>query len=423
MSRELLTQTDKNNSFNNIAISSLANGLTVAYDHMPEVKSVAYSLLIPGGICLDNEARIGESLILSDLFSKGAGSRSVRELSDAYEFHGINSSENAGSTSFGFTGTCISEKLLDALDLLSDIVLRPHLPSEYIDPVRSILLQDIESLQESPSRWAMTELSAIYYNPPFNRPMIGSKDGLNVVTRESIQALYDKNIKPGNAILSIAGNFDKKIVHQKIESVFSSWHGSSERISSYDNTFDPQQKFIESDTNQTQIVFCFPSANIIDPLYYATKLYHDILSGGMYGRLFDEVRKKRGLCYHVSARHTGTQLHGSTLVYAGTTTDRAQETFTVIKDVFKSMRSDVSIEELDRAKANVKSSILLADDSTRARASSNGGDLWMLGRVRSTEEIKEHLDSVSISDISTVAETYHPNEITSVILGKKNIIV
>ena len=400
-------------------VQALSNGLTLILDPMASVNSVAYSLLIPGGIVHDEPELLGESLVLGDLLHKGAGNFDAYGLINEFDYHAISHGEGASSTYFSLSGACIADKLPKGLELLSLMTLKAHLPADYLDPIKSVLLQDIESLSDNPGRLCMLELSTKYYPSPYNYRSLGSIEGLAAVSHTSLSNRYKKTFRPKGSVLSIAGRFDTDETIGLIESLFGEWAGDGEAKIPFGAIQPNASHFLHSDSNQTQIALAFPSAKFGDPDYYTAKIAHQILSGGMFGRLFLEVREKRGLCYSVNARHVSTKEYGTTIVYAGTTPERAQETLETIDKEFGRIGKDIEQVELDRAIANQLSSVFLSEDSSNGRASSNAGDWWLGGRVRSTSEVEQAFQSVTLSDLSLYFEKYTAIPRTMIVVGRE----
>jgi predicted Zn-dependent peptidase len=142
----------------------------------------------------------------------------------------------------------------------------------------------------------------------------------------------------------------------------------------------------------------------------------------MFGRLFIEVREKRGLCYSVYSRHSGGKNAGSVFAYAGTTPERAKETLTVMLDTIKSLSGSVTQEELDRAKVNLKSALIIGEESAASRAGSNAGDYWLQSKVRTLDEISEQIDKVTAADIDKYISDYSPDKHSLVTLGPKELV-
>lgn len=402
-------------------IEKLANGLTVIVEPMDQVESVAYELLVPGGLIVDDEDSIGASLILSELTARGAGQYDSRGLIGAFDLLGARHSEAAGHDRYVYSGCLLSENLEAALKLTSQMVQEPHLPEAEIESIRSGLLQNIRSLADNPARRAMLELSMRYYPKPWSRPGIGTEEGLKNVTIDKIKALWKRCYHPGRAILSVAGKVDPKEVLRISKACFGNWNGDGVERPGFGELSKPSTYHIDHPGAQLQIVLFFPSVKFAEPLYYAAKVGIGVLSGGMFGRLFTEVREKRGLCYSVYARHSSSNDYGTFTAYAGTTPERAHETLSVMMDVIKGVKGTTSQEELDRSRINLKTGIIMGEESVGSRAASNASDWWLLKRIRSLDEISQAISDVTISNIDSFWEKYPPQGISLLTLGSKKL--
>ncbi len=141
----------------------------------------------------------------------------------------------------------------------------------------------------------------------------------------------------------------------------------------------PQSDHLQKDSAQTQIAFAYPSVPIGHPDYFAARAAEGVLSGGMSARLFTEVREKRGLCYSVGVRHETFRDRGTMIGYAGTGPDRAQQTLDVTIAELRKLKDGVTEDEIDRVKAGLKSSLIMAEESTaRGPAASRAtGTSWV----------------------------------------------
>jgi predicted Zn-dependent peptidase len=384
----------------------LPNGLQIILEQVPNVRSVAYNLLIPGGIVCDAEETLGSAHMLADLVTRGAGGRDSRALSEAFENSGIRHGEGASQSRFIFRGSLLEENIETALSLVADMVMRPMLPEEEVESIRQSCLQDLESIKDNPAQQTMIRLCERYYPAPFNRPGEGTPEGIETVTPELLQAEWEKRFGAKGAVLSIAGSIDIPRITSFIELCFGEWNGEAEARPQFGElpTRTPEHTHLES--AQTQIALAYPGASFLDDDYYCGRLVAGILSGGMFGRLFIEIREKRGLCYSVYARHSAGRECGTLVAYAGTTPDRAQETLEVLVEQLRELRGSISVEELERARANILSAMIMGEESTGSRAVSNASDQWLLGRVRGLDEIKQRILSVTLEDIDRYLEKF-----------------
>src|SRR5262249_37599043 len=131
----------------------------------------------------------------------------------------------------------------------------------------------------------------------------------------------------------------------------------------------------------------------------------------------------RGLVYTVYASCNSLQDRGSVFAYAGTTTDKAQETLDVMLAELQRLRSGVEEDELARLKAHLKTSLIMQQESSRARAGSIAGDWYQLGRVRPLAELQELLNAVTVETINDYLQREPQQKYTVVSLGEKSLEV
>lgn len=406
---------------NTIVTETLPNGLVVIVEEIPHLESVAYSLNVPSGIIADREDRVGSSLVLAELTARGAGKLTSQELMEAFDAIGARHGEGAGMESTSYTGSLLSENLDQALQLVSLMAREPTLPEGDIPSIKSLLLQDIQGLYDNPARRVMVELGKRYYPGAYGRPGQGTEQGIEQCTLADLKSEFAERFTPQGAILSIAGKVKGRDVIEMAKRHFGSWQGKKATVPAFGQTPPLKAHHIATDAAQLQIALAYPAARFVDEHYYSARVATQILSGGMFGRLFIEVREKRGLVYSVYASHSATGNHGAVFVYAGTTPERAQETLDVAVKELRSLAGSVTDEELKRAKVNLRSSLIMAQESASSRAGSNAGDWWWLKRVRTLDEIEEGIAAVDAAKIDSYIKAYPPKQMMLMTLGSKEL--
>ena len=406
-----------------ILTKNLPNGLAVIVEEMDHVESASYDVVVPGGIISDAANSIGATLVLAELLGKGAGELDSRALAEAFDGAGIRHGEGAGTDRYTLGGSMVASKLNKGLELVSSIVLNATLPEEDIPAIQSILLQDLESLKDSPARRAMVELTQRFYPDPFNRSSLGDIKGIQSVDRDLLQAIHSSYFRPARAIVSVAGKVNAGQVVSVIEELFGAWQGAAPELPALGENPPHRYYHIPDDSAQLQIVMAIPSAKVSDPLFYEARIIASILGASMFGRLFVEVREKRGLCYSVYARHGASNHFGTMTAYVGTTPERAQESMDVLLQEFDRLAGTITQEELDRSRTNLKASLIMGEESPGARAASNAMDWWLLGRVRSLEEINQAIDQVSLSSLDLYFEKFPFKPCSILTLGRKALTV
>ena len=153
------------------------------------------------------------------------------------------------------------------------------------------------------------------------------------------------------------------------------------------------------DLEQAHIAYAFPGLSTPMPIIYVAQLYATALGGGMSSRLFQEVREKRGLCYSIYAFSNDFQDGGFLGIYVGTGENDAGEISAVIAGEMEAMTGNLTESEVARAKAQLKSRLLMGLERPGTRAEQIAGQLFALGRVQSAAEIVAQLDAIDAAAV------------------------
>jgi len=394
------------------------NGLTLLGEQMPGMHSAAMTLLVPAGCSTDPVDRSGSATVISDLILRGAGNRDNRELTDFLDRLGLQRSSSVGvfHSRIGCAG--IAAKVMEGLSAFSDIIRRPHLPESGFEAARDLALQALDGVDDEPRQKLTIKLREWHFPSPFGRNSMGTRDNLEKLTLESVKADFGRRYHAREAILALAGNIDFEQIHSAVKDLFGDWEG----IAPPPIEIMPPPGHVHHEhqqSEQTHIGIAWPSIPETDPDYYTVRMAIEILSGGMSGRLFTEVREKRGLCYSVWAGYSGLKGLGSVMGYAGTSNDRAQATLDCFLGELHRLSDGVTLAELDRAKTGLKASTIMQGESTSARGGAIAHDFFMRGRIRTLEEIKLAIDSVTVDRVNAYLKKHQPGPFTIVTVGPK----
>lgn len=385
-----------------IVTRTLACGMPLIVETMPGVRSAALSWLVPAGTGTQPEDREGMTAMQLELLHRGAGSLDSHAQADAFDRAGASRGADAGSYHVRVSATTIGDRLGDALPLLADMVIRPRFDEASIGPARDLAMQAIESLADNPQERAAIAARSRHLPAPLNRSSLGTEAGLAALTREEIAHAWSCRARPDGSILAIAGAVDPDAVARQLDTLLEGWAGhaadpapASRPARGY--AHEPDQ------SNQVQIILMHDAPAEPHPDSILEKVAISVLSGGMSGRLFTEVREKRGLCYSVSASYSSAKSFGAVVAYVGTGPDRAQESLDVLHAELERINSPggaVTRDEFDRTMVGMKSRLVFAGESTAARAASLASDMHRLGRPRSLAEVSAQLDAVTLDSLN-----------------------
>ena len=116
----------------------------------------------------------------------------------------------------------------------------------------------------------------------------------------------------------------------------------------------------------------------------------------MSSRLFQELREERGLAYSIYAWTQGFAETGIFAVNLSTDKARAAEAMTLARDVVEQAASELTEAELQRARAQIESSILMALEGPQGRADAMARSIEIFGRIIGTEEMLAELRAVDV---------------------------
>jgi predicted Zn-dependent peptidase len=392
--------------------------MTLLAERMEHVRSAALNFLVPAGCVYDPPDCLGIGSMLSELITRGAGPRDSRELTLALDNLGLDRDTAVGAMHTRFWAATLARNLPAGLEIYADILRRPHLPADEVEPVRALALQELQSLEDEPRQKVLIELRKRHFPPPLGQDRRGTAEGLERITADHLRQHYSRLFQPRGTILSVAGNIDWPVLRDQVERLFGDWPaGDSPPL-----TLGPlpsQREHLAKETTQTQIAIAYPSVPIGHDDYYAAQGAVNVLSGGMSARLFTEVREKRGLCYAVWATYQTFKDRASILCYAGTTNERAQETLDVTVAELKRLQEGIEPEEVARVQAGLKSALIMQQESTSARAGAIASDWYYLGRVRSFDEIQKEVNALSPERIVAHLRRCPPRDFTIVTLGPR----
>jgi predicted Zn-dependent peptidase len=221
--------------------------------------------------------------------------------------------------------------------------------------------------------------------------------------RDALMDYWRARYTPNNIIISVAGNFDWESVLERLEELTSDWEPGSGRMAMEAPAPQTSVEVMHRQASQENLGFAFPGVPVTHDDYYALALAIQALGGSSNSRLFQEVREKRGLAYAVQARFDGLEKSGMVRVYAGTTAERAHESVEIIiHELQRLAESGISADELQLSKTRLKSQLIMRSESTSARMVSNLRNWWFEGRLRTLQEVKDRIDSVTLEQVGNV---------------------
>ncbi len=366
---------------------------------MEWLESAAISMSLPAGCIRDPAHLPGLASFTSEMVQRGCGDYDSRRFVEMLDRLGADRSSAVGHAHASYSFTMLADRLSEVISLLGELVRHPHLPEAQLDDARDVCVLEIESIEDDPSRLAMVHLRKDTYPGDWGRRAMGTSEGIAAIKIDDVREFAKQHYVPSEATLAVAGKFDWNQLKDEIGNAFGDWKGTV-ATAAQESKSTPSYRHIEHDASQTQISLAYETVPFRSPDYMKARGAVGVLSDGMSSRLFTTVREERGLCYTVYAYHHSLRETARVMCYAGTGSERAQETLDVLASELLRMRDGIDERELTRLKAHTKSALIMQQESCVARAGSLAADWYYLGRIQTMDEIRDLVDGLSIPIIN-----------------------
>lgn len=384
---------------------TLKNGVRVVCENIPYVRSVSTGVWVRTGSRNENTQNNGVSHFIEHMLFKGTKSRSAEEIAKSID--------NIGGQINAFTGkecTCYYVKTLDehieiAMDVLSDMLYNSVFATSDITLEKQVILEEIGMYEDSPEDLVHDILSeTVWKGSAIGFPILGTKKSLRRLNRKTINAYMMERYTPDNMVISIAGNFDENKLEEMLESYFNKENVEQKPEKADDNVeFRPEVSVREKETEQVHICIGFEGIRNGDDSLYSLLAVNNIFGGGMSSRLFQKIREKRGLVYSVYSYPTVYNDAGLFTIYAGMKPENLKEVINLVYDeVSLMLNKGISKNELDKSKEQLKGNYILGLESTSSRMSSIGKSELLLGYIRTTDEILNMIESITMEGIEQI---------------------
>ncbi|MFE5873361.1 M16 family metallopeptidase, partial [Streptomyces roseifaciens] len=401
------------NGIGTVRRTTLPGGLRIVTETLPSVRSATFGIWANVGSRDETPALNGATHYLEHLLFKGTAKRSALDISSAIDA--------VGGEMNAFTAkeyTCYYARVLDtdlplAIDVVCDMLTGSLIDAADVDAERGVILEEIAMTEDDPGDcvhdlFAHTMLG----DTPLGRPVLGTVDTINALTRDQIARFYKKHYDPTRLVVAAAGNVDHAKVVRQVRAAFD----RAGALSRTDATpVDPRSgartirtagrvEVLGRKTEQAHVVLGMPGLARTDDRRWALGVLNTALGGGMSSRLFQEVREKRGLAYSVYSYTSGYADCGLFGVYAGCRPSQVHDVLKICRDELDKVASEgLPDEEISRAVGQLAGSTVLGLEDTGALMNRIGKSELCWGDQMSVDDMLARIAAVTPDEVREVA--------------------
>jgi predicted Zn-dependent peptidase len=380
-------------------LTILESGLKVASRTMPGVETVAIGLHAEAGSRHEPARLNGIAHLFEHMVFKGAGGRSAREISEAIEDVGgdLNACTERDGTSF--TASLLAEHLPLGLELLSDMVLRPHFDPADLVREKEVVLQELGEARDTPSDIIFDDLwMAAFPEQPLGRSILGDEASIAAISADDLGDWRTGHYRAGSLALVAAGKVDHDELVGLAEARFA---GLPEGATPAPEAarFAGGVRSGGARADQAHLAAAYAAPALLDEDFHAARLFADIVGAGASSRLFQAVREERGLAYSIWAALAGHRDSGLFYFYAATARREAAAAAALIAEVVAETAATATPRERDRALAQAKAGLLMSLESSWGQAAYVARQLALHGRLVEPSELVAQLEAVTLDQI------------------------
>ena len=392
-----------------VQTTRLPNGLTILTEHMPGLRSVSFGIWVRRGSRHESASLNGICHFIEHALFKGTHRRSAHEIASESDRLGGQLDAYTTHEMTGFAMKVVDTELEGAFDLLADLLLHPRFDEDDLAKEQKVIIEEMKMIEHTPDELLNELFHAAYFpNHSLGRPIEGTEHTVSSFDHAKTAEFHTSNFAPQDLVIAAAGN----ILHnQLIELVARAFAGVNGQVDGHNLSQPPQVAspiLVErkNELEQAHLIIAapWPSAKSADR--YAASMLGTIIGGGTSSRLWQSIREERGLAYSIGAGGITYTDVGIFTIYAGTSPTQIDQVLDLsLKEVRRIVREPVAEAELQLAKDQSISSVLLSLESSSARVGALARQEIVHGRRISPDEVLRLIKAVTVADVQRVAQS------------------
>jgi predicted Zn-dependent peptidase len=389
-----------------IETSVLPSGIRLVTETMADVRSVAVAYWVGSGSRDESDELAGASHFLEHLLFKGTATRSAAAIAESLDEVGGDCNAFTTKEYTTFYVRLLSEHLPLGLDILSEIMWEPALRPSDVDAERTVILDEILMHADEPADLVAEQWqSSLFAGHALGRDTLGTDSTVGSLDAGQIRRFFDHHYRPGNMVVSVAGDCTHDAVAADLERRFTGQPGGDAPARTPPGPEAKRLHVVRRPTEQAHVVYGVRSVSRFDERRWALAVLNHVLGGGLSSRLFQKIREERGLAYSVWSERAAYQDAGSLAVVVGTAPDHVDEVLRIVTGELELLAEHgITDRELAVAKGNLRAEMLLSGEDSGARMGRIGAAMLLHGEVHSIDDVLARVEAVGRDEVLARAQ-------------------
>jgi predicted Zn-dependent peptidase len=365
----------------------------------------------------------GIAHFVEHMLFKGTATRSAEDIAQTIDSIGGQMDAFTAKEYASYYIKVLDEHLPLAVDVLSDIIMRPAFAPEDIEREKKVVLEEIKMVEDTPDDLVHELFTEHFWQDhPLGRPILGTRETVESLTSDGLRKYFKAAYSSPNLIVAAVGNVEHGRVRELVERFFEGLPSVNEPIVDRPPRVIPHVLIRNKELEQSHVCMGTSGYQQDHEDRYASYVLNTILGGSMSSRLFQNVREKRGLAYAVFSGLSAYRDAGSVTIYAGCANHAVGELVDVVIAELRRLKDEGLPEsELRRSKDHLKGSLMLNLESTSSRMSHLARQEIYFDRQFSLDETVAGVERVTPDDLQRVArDLFTDGALAATVLGAVN---
>ncbi|MDH6343226.1 putative Zn-dependent peptidase [Parabacteroides sp. PFB2-12] len=394
-------------------IHQLPNGLRVV--HLPMESPVFYcGFAINAGTRDERPGEFGLAHFVEHMLFKGTEKRR--------SWHILNRMEHVGGELNAYTtkeetfiySAFMEEHFSRAFELLSDLVFHSQFPAQEIEKEVDVILDEINSYEDSPSELIYDEFENQLFNGhALGHHILGDEASLLSFRPETGRSFLSRYYVPSNMVFFSMGRRPFAKILKEVEKALSDINLPGEILNREAPPYiAPYHKKVTKDTHQAHALIGSRAFNMFEEKRLSLFLLNNILGGpGMNSRLNVSLREKNGLAYNVESSIISYTDTGLANIYFGTDPKNLEKSLRLVhKELEKICREKLTGSQLAAAKKQVIGQMGVSSDHREGVFLGFGKSFLHYNRYDTLQEVFAKIEKITAEDILEVANEVFAKE-------------
>jgi len=376
-------------------LTLLANGVRVVTIRMPWLATASASVFVRTGSGHEGARLNGISHVVEHMAFKGTATRDAAQINLDAERLGaeVNAHTDKDHTAYHLSG--MARDAVDFVRVLGDIVRHSTFPAAELERERQVILQEYLEDEEDPMSTAFRQFDKLCYGThPMAQAVIGTRRNIERFTRDELLEYVGQQYTGANVVVAVAGAVDHDAIVREAEARFGDMPAGAPHALDAPAWLGGVKAARLAGCSQSHVVLGYPIASMQDD-DPAASVAAALFGEGMSSPLMNEIRERRGLVYYAACSADILEACGQFVIEASTTPDKVDELLQETRRLLVAHAESVGAIDLERARNQIAVRRVRALERPVRRIEDVALDLFVHGRVRSPEELRERVQAVS----------------------------